>query len=255
MERNIIGAANDVKPTSTPDPFEVLLLEDDEISQLSSTKALTRAVPEAKVHVAATLAEGRRILAEHKPRMCVLDIQLPDGSGLDFLHDVQLHVPDASVAVLTGVPLPHYRDQAEAFGILHFMEKPADTRMLGEVAREQRDRWLASRSGNGAGFSALLTQLTTLDIIQLKCLARASVVLEFLGEQGGRGRIYFRDGEVFHAETGDLRGVDAFNEIVSWRGGRALEAACDSFPARSVEGNWQTLLMNAVHWVDERKAA
>ncbi len=246
---------NDVKPTPTPAEFEVLLLEDDEISQLSSTKALTRAVPEAKVIVAATLAEGRRLLIEHRPRMCVLDIQLPDGSGLDFLHDVQVHVPDASVAVLTGVPLPHYRDQAEAFGVLHFMEKPADSRLLGDVAREQHERWVASRSGNGGGFSAMLTQLTTLDIIQLKCLGRSSVALEFLGEQGGRGRIYFRDGEVFHAEAGELHGVDAFNEIVSWRGGRAIEVVRETFPPRSVEGNWQSLLMNAVHWVDERRAA
>ena len=74
------------------------------------------------------------------------------------------------------MPLPHYRDQAEAFGILHFMEKPADAKTLGALVREQWDKWKGVENGSG-GFSALLTQLTTLDVIQLKCLARSTVAL------------------------------------------------------------------------------
>lgn len=243
---------------STSDSFEVLLLEDDKISQISASRAITRAVPDAKLLIAFTIAEARKLLASHQPRLCVLDIQLPDGSGIDFLYDVQEHAASASVVILTGVPLPHYRDQAEAFGVLHFMEKPADTRTLGEVARSSWDKWTsAHRSGTGAGgFSAMLTQLTTLDIIQLKCLARVSVTLEFIREHGGRGRIFFQDGEIFHAETGNVCGVEAFNEIVSWNSGRVQEVPRGSvLPSRSVEGNWQNLLMHAAHWVDEKKVA
>lgn len=244
---------------STSETFEVLLLEDDQISQISVSKTLTRAVPEATLLIASTIAEARALLAKHQPQLCVLDIQLPDGSGIDFLYDVQERAPSASVAILTGVPLPQYRDQAEAFGVLHFMEKPADSQVLGEVARSLWKKAPAPSSDSttaAGGFSAMLTQLTTLDIIQLKCLARVTVTLEFIREHGGRGRIFFKDGEIIHAETGNVCGVEAFNEIVSWRSGRVQEiSVASSSPSRSIEGNWQNLLMHAVHWVDEKKAA
>lgn len=237
-------------------PFCVFILEDDQIALASASQAILRAVPDALIVSARTLAEGRQRLDERRYDLCVLDIQLPDGLGIDFLHDIQEKRPDACVAILTAVPLPHYRDQAEAFGILHFMEKPADSRVLGPLVREQWEKWNRARnsnSGGGGGFSALLTQLTTLDIIQLKCLARSTVTLEFIGDHGKQGRIYFKDGEIIHAEALRLKGVEAFNEIVGWRSGQVLEIAAGSSPPRTVEGNWQGLLMNAVHWVDEHK--
>lgn len=236
------------------DSFRVLILEDDQISLASASQSILRVVPEAIVESARTLKEGRPLLTERKFQMCVLDIQLPDGLGIDFLHDIQATTPEACVVILTGVPLPHYREQAEAFGILHFLEKPADAKTLGPLVREQFEKWKAPKaSPAGGGFSALLTQLTTLDIIQLKCLARATVALDFVGEGGRKGRMFFKDGEIVHAETGAVNGVDAFNEMVSWRSGQVTEATGGPVPNRTIEGNWQGLLMNAVHWVDENK--
>ena len=97
------------------------------------------------------------------------------------------------------------------------------------------------------------TRLSTLDIIQLKCLGRKSVSLDFIGHHGKHGRIFFKDGEIHHAETDSQKGVDAFNEIVGWRGGQVVEIPDPLPPSRTVEGHWQGLLMNAVQWVDEHK--
>ena len=233
--------------------FRILVLEDDLISQASASQSIQRAAPEGILLMARSLAEGRRLLEKYEFQFCVLDIQLPDGSGIDFLHDIQLHSPNASVVILTGVPLPHYRDQAEAFGVLHFMEKPADSKLLGGLVREQLAKCHTPKARPNAGFSAALTQLTTLDIIQLKCLGRSSVALDFIGHNGEQGRICFKDGEILHAETGDQQGVEAFNEIVSWRGGQVVEVGAAPPPPRTVEGNWQGLLMHAVQWADENK--
>ena len=252
---NGTGHFFDVATTaSNNNSFHVLILEDDQISLASATQTIQRAASESVIVSARTLAEGRRLIAEQKFHLCVLDIQLPDGLGIDFLHDIQMKSPEACVAILTGVPLPQYRDQAEAFGVLHFMEKPADAKTLGMLAHEQWDKWKGPKGGAGAGgFSALLTQLTTLDIIQLKCLARSTVALDFAGEGGRQGRIYFKDGEIVHAESGAIKGVEAFNEIVGWRSGQVTEVAGAPAPPRTIEGHWQGLLMHAVHWVDEHK--
>ena len=132
------------------------------------------------------------------------------------------------------------------------MEKPADAKTLGALVREQWDKWKSVKTGSG-GFSALLTQLTTLDIIQLKCLARSTVALDFVGEEGRRGRVFFKDGEIVHAESGPVKGVEAFNEIVGWRSGQVTEMGGGLMPTRTIEGHWQGLLMHAVHWVDEHR--
>jgi len=242
------------KATSHNDQFRVLVLEDDLISQVSASQVIQRAAPESILLMARSLAEGRRLLEKYEFHFCVLDIQLPDGSGIDFLYDIQSSSPQACVAMLTGVPLPHHRDQAEAFGVLHFMEKPADAKLLGALVREEWEKHRAPQASPVMGFSASLTQLTTLDIIQLKCLGRSSVALDFIGHQGEQGRICFKDGEILHAETESQKGVEAFNEIVSWRGGQVVEVRdAPPPPTRTVEGNWQGLLMHAVQWVDENK--
>ena len=239
---------------SNASQFRVLILEDDPISQASVSQVVRRAVPESVLLTARTIADARRLLDKYDFHLGVLDIQLPDGSGIDFLHDIQLKSPGACIAILTGVPLPQHRDQAEAFGVLHFMEKPADSRTLGSLVREEWEKCLGLKPAKAAGFSASLTQLTTLDIIQLKCLNRATTDLDFIGHHGEHGRIFFKDGEVFHAETDNQKGVEAFYEIVSWRGGQVVEALDAPEPARTVEGNWQGLLMEAAQWVDEHKS-
>jgi hypothetical protein len=86
-----------------------------------------------------------------------------------------------------------------------------------------------------------------LDVIQLKCLARASVRLDFTKSDGAVGRIYLSDEEVVHAEVisptgaGSKEGSDAFNEALSWRGGTVVEepraGAPDYDPGDLAESN------------------
>lgn len=235
------------------DQFRTLVLEDDRISQAMITQAIFRAVPEGLVLSARTLAEGRELLVGYQFHFCVLDIQLPDGIGIDFLHDIQSKSPDASVVIFTAQPLPEYRDQAEAFGVLHFMEKTANLRVLAVHARNQWERIYGDKAGSDTGFSASLTRLTTLDLIQIKCLGGATVTLDFASRRGQHGKIFFKDGEIIHAETPGRQGVDAFNEIVSWREGRVTELTGAAEPERTIQGNWQGLLMHAVHWADEHR--
>jgi CheY-like chemotaxis protein len=243
------------KASSKDRPFRTLLLEDDRSTQAMVTQAIHRAVPESLVFTARALAEARQLLKEFEFQFCVLDIQLPDGIGLDFLHDVQIQSPHAEVVILTAQALPEYREQAEAFGVLHFMEKKSTNLVtLGGLIRDHWERVCGTpASGADTGFTASLTRLSTLDIIQIKCLGRSTVTLDFLGRHGRHGRIFVRNGEIIHAEADSLQGVEAFNEIISWRDGQVTELALSSEQTRTVRGDWQTLLMHAVHWADEHR--
>jgi DNA-binding response OmpR family regulator len=65
----------------------LLLVEDDPEVQANNKKVLTRRGHLLKQ--AYTLAEARVLFTEKTPRAVILDIQLPDGSGLDFLGELR----------------------------------------------------------------------------------------------------------------------------------------------------------------------
>ena len=79
------------------------------------------------------------------------------------------------------------------------------------------------------------------------------VVLDFIARSPGFGRVYFKDGEIIHAETHTKEGVAAFNEIVSWRGGQVIEVHDQPEPPQTIHEGWQNLLLQAVQWTDEQR--
>lgn len=65
----------------------LLIVEDD--NALGQGVRLALQGPEVEITLCRTLAEGRSALAEKPFDLLILDINLPDGSGLDFLREVR----------------------------------------------------------------------------------------------------------------------------------------------------------------------
>src|SRR3954447_13788008 len=65
----------------------LLLLEDDPIVRTFLADNLT--ADGYELVVAETVAEARRALEIHRPDLAVIDVNLPDGSGLELLRDVR----------------------------------------------------------------------------------------------------------------------------------------------------------------------
>lgn len=78
----------------------IFLLEDDETLGRGIAMALTR--PEVSVVCRPSLAEAREALAEDRFDLLILDVNLPDGSGLDLLHQVRAEGDAAPVILLTA---------------------------------------------------------------------------------------------------------------------------------------------------------
>ena len=93
-----------------------MVLEDDPVTSVALAKALHLAMPDELVLTARTVAEARLLLEEYEIDFFVLDVNLPDGSGIDFIAEIGARNPSASVVIMTAQPLPEYRDQAEAYG-------------------------------------------------------------------------------------------------------------------------------------------
>jgi DNA-binding NarL/FixJ family response regulator len=239
--------------------FNVLILEDAIVTSVATSRALELELPDAAIHRAQSLFEARLLLETYPIHFCILDVQLPDGCGIDLIPDVVAKDPNAGVVVVTAAALPMHRDSATAFGVLHFMEKPVDPRWLGKLAREYRNALLGEGAASDTSFAASLKRLTATDVIQLKCLARVTVALDFTLRDSRHGRIYVEEGEIVHAEVSAhpraeaKEGVPAFREILSWPGGK-IEEINSPVERRTIQTRWQELLLNTVHWLDESAA-
>lgn len=237
-----------------PERFCALVLDDDVCVMTVVTKALRTALPEASILSARSVSEAQMLAAEYKFDFLLLDIHLPDGTGIDLLCDLQTTNPTAKCVIMTAAPLPEYREQANNLGVLRFLEKPVDPKAICALAKEHRDSLLSeSAQSKATQFAATLSSLSSMDIIQLKCLGRATQALEFIAPQGS-GRIYFYRGEIVHAETQNAQGETAFQQIVGWRGGRVVELPDAKESARTISANWQSLLLCAAQAVDESRS-
>ena len=82
----------------------ILLIEDEPVIQTKNKKILER--HGYSVRQAFTIAEAWATIGEEPPRAIILDIQLPDGSGLDFLQELRKH-SNIPVLLLTAMETAH----------------------------------------------------------------------------------------------------------------------------------------------------
>ncbi len=105
-------------------PDRLLLVEDTSSLSMVYEAVLTRAGH--RVTCAASLAEARAACAASRPRLVLLDLQLPDGDGLELLGDLRRDAPDSRVIVITANGSINRAVQAMRAGAFDFLVKPFD---------------------------------------------------------------------------------------------------------------------------------
>lgn len=79
----------------------VFILEDLLPAQRWLSAAVRLAVPNAEVHCFDELASGLAWLADHDPLLCLVDLKLPDGSGIDCIRACKALSHKPPVLVIT----------------------------------------------------------------------------------------------------------------------------------------------------------
>jgi two-component system nitrogen regulation response regulator GlnG len=105
----------------------LLVIDDD---PLISTLIRHVFATEHEVLVAPTLAAGQELLRTHPPDVVLLDVRLPDGSGLDFFQ--ALHARDATIPVvfITATTDSEQAIEATKLGCFDYLVKPLDVAPL-----------------------------------------------------------------------------------------------------------------------------
>jgi two-component system nitrogen regulation response regulator GlnG len=109
-----------------------LLVVDDEQSVRYSFR---RVFEEGDVRVltAATAAEGLSLVREHRPDVIVLDLQLPDGSGLEVFEEIRAIDPKRPVIFVTAHGTTETAIDAMKGGAFDYLVKPVDLDRLNGI--------------------------------------------------------------------------------------------------------------------------
>jgi DNA-binding NtrC family response regulator len=104
------------------------LIVDDDIDSAASLSALI-AAEKFTVAVAHTLRDARRQIALQQPEIVLLDLQLPDGNGMELFTDPDM-VANSEIVLVTGHASLETSIQALRVGAADYLVKPINQRHL-----------------------------------------------------------------------------------------------------------------------------
>jgi two-component system response regulator PilR (NtrC family) len=110
-----------------------VLVVDDEPA-IRELLELTLARMDLEPHAAADVAQARRLLSNGPAfALCLTDMRLPDGSGIEIVEHIQQHAPATPVAVITAHGSVETAVEAMKKGAFDFISKPVELKPLREL--------------------------------------------------------------------------------------------------------------------------
>ncbi len=90
---------------STPtSPLKILLVDDHEVVRQGLAALLGRRPEFSIVGDAGTVADAVAAARRFRPDLIVMDVRLPDGSGIEACREIRAELPDTRVVMLTSYP-------------------------------------------------------------------------------------------------------------------------------------------------------
>ncbi|HEY5804731.1 MAG TPA: sigma-54 dependent transcriptional regulator [Lysobacter sp.] len=175
---------------------------------------------------ASTVGEARSQLSRNRYDLCLTDMRLPDGSGMDLVAEISQKHPETPVAMITAFGNVEAAVEALKAGAFDFVAKPVDLAVLRDLVRHALDLNEGRRSAPPADAVAarLYGQspaMTTLRQTIAK-VARSQAPVYIVGESGVGKELVAR---TIHAEGGRA-------------GGPFVPVNCGAIPAELMESEF-----------------
>ncbi len=111
-------------------PLALVIDDEPDICELLS---LTLGRMDIETATAANVSAAKALLGERKFDLCLTDMKLPDGDGLELVKWMQVHAPNVPVAVITAHGNVETAVQALKLGAFDFISKPLDLNNLRNI--------------------------------------------------------------------------------------------------------------------------
>ncbi|MCB1917758.1 MAG: sigma-54-dependent Fis family transcriptional regulator [Rhodocyclaceae bacterium] len=162
---------------------EVLIVDDeDDIRELIELSLIRLGLA---CDATGTVTDAKALLADKPYRLCLTDMRLPDGDGLDLVEHIQVEHPGLPVAVITAYGSMDAAIRALKGGAFDFVSKPIELKALRELVShalrlDGQDEAPSAGGKSLIGRSAAVAQLRT----QIAKLARNQAPVFIHGESG-----------------------------------------------------------------------
>jgi len=159
----------------------IALIIDDE-PDICELLTLTLARMDIESEAAADIGTAKALLGKKRFDLCLTDMRLPDGDGLELVGWMQTHAPDVPVAVITAHGNVETAVQALKLGAFDFISKPLDLNNLRDIVENALKVDATSTDDNSKllGDSAPMHELRDL----VDRVARSQAPVHISGESG-----------------------------------------------------------------------
>ena len=106
-----------------------ILIIDDE-ADIRELLEITLSRMQLETSAAANIADAKSLLESRSFDLCLTDMRLPDGNGIDLVRFIQENYPSTPVAVITAYGSMDTAIQALKAGAFDFVSKPIDLKLL-----------------------------------------------------------------------------------------------------------------------------
>ncbi|MBK7972052.1 MAG: DUF4388 domain-containing protein [Deltaproteobacteria bacterium] len=234
---------------------KVLIVDPDaDFVESLANQLLTRQV---RVLRAPTHAKARELIRGYQPELVVSEVHLPDGDPLTFLTR-----DPAGGAVPVGMYVTSEQSQTTMGQALEKGAEDYVLKIVGEkvlLAKVERilERVAAARSsrarGAQGGVAGGLSEMSLSDIIQILATSGKTARIGLTRGQDS-GSIWLRDGNIVHAELGDIEGEEAFYGLIPWADGEFQIDTGAISPLETIDAGYESLILEGLRRLDEARA-
>ena len=209
----------------------LLVIEDEVVLGKNIRKTLEKLGH--AVEVAATGADGERLFGELHPDLTLLDLRLPDASGLDLLPRLKAAHPDGVVVLMTAYAAIEDAVRAMKLGAADYLQKPLNldelrqvvSQLLDTAQLQQEVSYYRNRESRGAELDAIIGQCPAIEELRSRIRRLATL------PAGAPPTV------LVTGETGTGKGLVA--RVLHYSGARAerpfIEVNCAAIPENLVE--------------------
>jgi len=90
--------------TAAARPLRLLVVDDHEVVREGLVSMLARRPKFQVVAEAGTAADSIELARKFKPDLVIMDVRLPDGSGIEACREIRAEMPETKVVILTSYP-------------------------------------------------------------------------------------------------------------------------------------------------------
>ena len=176
---------NERRPRSRGEPRRVLVVDDE--ADIRELLDLTLARMGLEADCVGSLAEAKRMLTSQRYQLCLTDMRLPDGEGLELVRHIAEAVVDLPVAVITAHGSAENAVSALKAGAFDYIAKPVSLDQLRGLVKSALELPGSDEEGSPAGGESDLLG-DSAAIVQIRKLidrvARSQAPVHISGESG-----------------------------------------------------------------------